>query len=76
MRESAETKGRRYLAEGRLLVTRVDGNTIQAACRCDGGIYELGHDPRRGRRWRARASAPVQPALFPPRLRYQHRGAR
>ena len=33
MRENAETKGRRYVAEGRLLVERVDEHGIRASCR-------------------------------------------
>lgn len=49
-RESAALKARRYLTEGRLLVLRVDGPIIRAACRGDGQVYRLGHDPRHG--WR------------------------
>ena len=44
MRESALAKGKRYLTEGRLVVTRVDGPVIQAVCRGAGEVYELGHD--------------------------------
>lgn len=36
-RENAETKGRRYVAEGRLLVQHVDERSIRAACRGGGG---------------------------------------
>lgn len=43
-RESAATKARRYLAEGRLIVRRLDENTAQAECRGDGAIYRLGFD--------------------------------
>lgn len=45
-RESADTKAARYLAEGRLVVTRVDGNLVTATCRGDGQIYVLGRDQR------------------------------
>jgi hypothetical protein len=48
MRESAETKGRRYLCEGRLVVERVDERRIAASCRGGGAVYRLGHD---GTRW-------------------------
>ncbi len=44
-RENAHDKGRRLLAEGRLRVTRVEGNLIQATCRGDTAqVYRLGHD--------------------------------
>jgi hypothetical protein len=43
-RENAETKGRRYLVEGRLLVERVDSNGIVATCRGNGAKYRLGHN--------------------------------
>jgi hypothetical protein len=43
-RENAEAKGRRYLAEGRLLVEHVDARTIRASCRGGGTTYALGHD--------------------------------
>jgi len=46
-RESAETKARRYLAEGRLTVLRV-GEIIGAECRGSGVVYRLGFD---GRDW-------------------------
>jgi uncharacterized Zn finger protein len=41
-RENAQAKGRRYLAEGRLLVDRVDSDEIRARCRGGGAVYELG----------------------------------
>jgi uncharacterized Zn finger protein len=44
MRESAETKGRRYLLEGRLLVERVDSHGIAATCRGNGATYRLGYN--------------------------------
>lgn len=47
-RESAEAKGRRYLAEGRLVVREVAGELVRAACRGSGSVYSLGHDPDRG----------------------------
>lgn len=57
MRESAATKARRYLAEGRLIVRRVDGPYALAFCRGDGVMHriEQHHDvgicscPARGR---------------------------
>lgn len=45
-RESAFSKARRYLTEGRLLVVAVDQDRISALCRGDGRIYSLGLDPR------------------------------
>ena len=44
MREKAATKGRRYLAEGRLIVDAVNGQQITARCRGAGVTYRLGHD--------------------------------
>jgi len=41
MRESAETKARRYLTEGRLIVTVVAGDHVTATCRGDGEIHRL-----------------------------------
>ena len=47
-RENVEAKGRRYVVEARLLVTKVDGDTVTAECRGSGEVYELGHGPGRG----------------------------
>jgi hypothetical protein len=47
-RETAQDKARRYVLEARLLVTRVDGDTVLAECRGSGEIYHLGHAPNRG----------------------------
>jgi hypothetical protein len=44
-RESAATKARRYLVEGRLLVTTVTDRVVVARCRGDGEIYQLAGDP-------------------------------
>ncbi len=55
-RENAETKGRRYLAEGRLHVQRVDERGIVARCRGAGEIYRLGFDPPSGT-WRCSCAA-------------------
>jgi hypothetical protein len=47
-RESAIEKGRRYVAEGRLVVRELherDGVTL-ADCRGDGAVWSLGHDQR------------------------------
>lgn len=43
-RENAQTKGRRYLVEGRLVVSHVTGGEIRARCRGNGAVYELGLD--------------------------------
>lgn len=43
MRESAFAKARRYVTEGRLLVTEVTTRRISALCRGDGKIYALGY---------------------------------
>lgn len=49
MRESAATKGRRLLTEGRLIVTVRDQRGIAASCRGDSGqVYELGWNADRG----------------------------
>lgn len=48
MREDARTKGVRYVSEGRLTVTRVDGDHVVATCRGAGAIYRCGHNPSRG----------------------------
>ena len=48
MRETVEAKARRYLAEGRLTVTAVNGDMVAGVCRGSGAIYYLGHEPGRG----------------------------
>lgn len=48
MRENALNKGRRYVAEGRLVVRSVNSESARAECRGDGAIYSLGFD---GGRW-------------------------
>lgn len=48
MRETVEAKSRRYLSEGRLIVTAVNGNHVTAVCRGQGEVYRLGHDDDRG----------------------------
>jgi len=47
-RETVQAKASRYLAEGRLIVTAVDGDHVTAACRGNGEVYQLGHEPGRG----------------------------
>jgi hypothetical protein len=47
-RETAADKARRYLATGRLTVTRVDGDVADAIVRGDTGEHHVGHDPVRG----------------------------
>lgn len=59
MRESAATKARRYLGEGRLVVRYLDEEVgvVQADCRGDGSVWVCGRDvhgwfcncPARGR---------------------------
>jgi uncharacterized Zn finger protein len=45
MRENAQVKGRRLLAEGRLRVLAVDARSASAECRGDSGMtYALGRD--------------------------------
>jgi hypothetical protein len=48
-RESAHTKARRYITEGRLTITRVTDDGVDAHCRGDGEIHELGLDA--GNNW-------------------------
>jgi len=56
-REDAQTKGRRLLTEGRLVVEAVDGRKVIASCRGDSGAeYKLGWDPRT-RSWRCMCEA-------------------
>jgi hypothetical protein len=47
VRENAQAKGRRYLAEGRLIVERVDASGIRAICRGMGAVYSLGYENER-----------------------------
>lgn len=60
MRESVQTKARRYLGEGRLQIVKVDGPVIVAICRGGGARYELGHD---GRNWHCDCPARVDREL-------------
>ncbi len=44
-RESTPEKALRLLTQGRLRVTKVDGDLVKAECRGDSGrVYELGHN--------------------------------
>jgi hypothetical protein len=43
-RENAAAKGRRYIAEGRLVVRYLDDDGARADCRGDGAIYSLGYE--------------------------------
>jgi len=47
-RESAAAKSVRYLGEGRLTVTALDGDHVTAVCKGSGESYHLGHDLGRG----------------------------
>lgn len=42
-RENAETRGKRYLAEGRLQVKAISTGRILATCRGSGATWNLGH---------------------------------
>lgn len=44
-RESAESKGRRYLIEGRLVIEAVDHRRVVASVRGSGEIYATGYSP-------------------------------
>jgi hypothetical protein len=48
VRENAIEKGRRYVAEGRLIVRSLDEDAgiVQADCRGDGAVWTLGRDSR------------------------------
>jgi uncharacterized Zn finger protein len=48
-RESAPSKGRRYLLEGRLTVSHVSRDLVRATCRGDGHVWRLGWS--RGEGW-------------------------
>lgn len=49
MRESARDRGRRLVAEARLILRRVDDVEILALCRGDSGrMHELGYHPSGG----------------------------
>jgi len=54
-RESAEAKGRRYLAEGRLVVRAVRGCEASGACRGGGKTYAVEYRPATG--WRCSCPA-------------------
>jgi uncharacterized Zn finger protein len=43
MSENAETKGRRYLTEGRLTILRVDRAGVDAECRGAGAVYRVSY---------------------------------
>ena len=42
MRENAQMKGKKYVAEARLLVDHVADGEVRARCKGDGAIYRLG----------------------------------
>jgi len=48
-RESAATKARRYLVEGRLILSRVVPGEVEGTCRGDGMVFHLGYS--RGGWW-------------------------
>ena len=47
-RETTAAKALRYVVRGRLTVTRVDGDLVEATCRGGRELYRLGHDPEGG----------------------------
>ena len=47
-REDHVSKGRRYVAEGRLTITRVQLDHVTATCRGSGAIWRCGHAPNHG----------------------------
>ncbi len=49
-REGVEAKGRRLLAEGRLVLDLVDRevDVVRATCRGSGALHRLGYELRRG----------------------------
>jgi hypothetical protein len=55
VRENAEAKARRYVVEGRLVISDVTGAAITATCRGDAAIYDVAHHPGRG--WRCTCAA-------------------
>ena len=57
-RETVAAKAARYLAEARLTVLRVDGDSVEAECRGAGEVYRLGHDPARPGGWWCSCPAP------------------
>ena len=46
--ESPDVTARRYVSEGRLTVTHLDGGYIGAVCQGHRHLHHLGHDPDRG----------------------------
>ncbi len=77
-RENVEAKGRRYLAEGRLVVDVVVGSAVRARCRGGGAVYDLEHDAGAGwscscpaRRWCAHLVALA--LVTAPSTRKEHR---
>lgn len=44
MRENAATKGLRYLTEGRVIVTKVNGGSVLAYVRGEGAVYRAGYE--------------------------------
>jgi SWIM zinc finger len=47
-REGASQKATRYLAEGRLTVTRVDSEHVEARCRGSGAVYRVSWNASEG----------------------------
>lgn len=59
-RENATAKAHRLLAEGRLIVRRIEPELLHATCRGDSGeVYDLGYDGRKGQ-WRCTCAAKSQ----------------
>lgn len=45
-RENAAAKARRYLTEGRLVLTRVDRSRVAGVCRGDGAVHQVSYAQR------------------------------
>jgi hypothetical protein len=48
MRETATSKARRYLTEGRLIIEHINPGEVTATCRGDGTLHRLGWRPSTG----------------------------
>lgn len=46
-RETIDAKARRYLVEGRVVITHVDNDTVRATVRGAGTVHECGFNRRR-----------------------------
>ena len=63
MRESVDAKAHRYLGEGRLTLTHLTADVIEALCR---GLLPVRMEPRRRVALRLRRTRPLRPPRRPP----------